>query len=112
MASPERGGGGGNRVSELGKEWQGRLALGQLCCYNMARSSNYAPRHVKPDANPSGAVAPPPLAGEAFFVGKRERGRFMAMHNGTSSPTPTYRHPTPPAFPARGGCQKFGQKWG
>ena len=24
-------------MSELGKGWQGRLALGQLCCYNMAR---------------------------------------------------------------------------
>ena len=34
----------------------------------MARSSNYARRHVMPDANPSGAFAPPPLAGEAFLV--------------------------------------------
>ena len=31
---------------------------------------NYAWTHVKPDANPSGAVAPPPLAGEAFLVVK------------------------------------------
>ena len=37
---------------------------------------NYAQRHVKPGANPSGAVAPPPLAGEAFPVGERERVRF------------------------------------
>ena len=31
---------------------------------------NYALRHVMTDANPSGAVAPPPLAGEAFPVVK------------------------------------------
>ena len=36
----------------------------------MARSSNYAWTRVKPNANPSGAVAPPPLAGEAFLVVK------------------------------------------
>ena len=32
---------------------------------------NHAWTHVKPDANPSGAAAPPPLAGEALSVVKR-----------------------------------------
>ena len=59
---------------------------------------NYAPRHVMPDANPSGAVAPPPLAGEAFLVGKRERGRFTSMHGRTSCPAPI-----PPALHQCGG---------
>ena len=42
----------------------------QLCYYNKARYSNYARTHVMTGANPSGAVVPPPLAGEALLVVK------------------------------------------
>ena len=42
----------------------------QLCYYNKACYSNYARTHVMTGANPSGAVVPPPLAGEALLVVK------------------------------------------
>ena len=44
----------------------------------MARFSNYAWTHVKLNANPSGAVVPPPLAGEAFLVVKTGARSFYS----------------------------------
>ena len=58
------------RAYSLPRGSKGVSPLDNYVVTNKARSSNYAWTHVKPGANPSGAVAPPPLAGEAFLVVK------------------------------------------